>query len=52
MTLTLNHTTFHWGTQTYLMGIVNVTPDSFSGDGLARGDEWGVGGGGGWWGWD
>jgi len=40
MTLTLNHTTFHWGTQTYLMGIVNVTPDSFSGDGLARGDEW------------
>ncbi len=24
-----------WGTRTYLMGIVNVTPDSFSGDGLA-----------------
>jgi dihydropteroate synthase len=22
------------------MGIVNVTPDSFSGDGLARGDDW------------
>jgi dihydropteroate synthase len=22
-----------WGTQTYVMGIVNVTPDSFSGDG-------------------
>ncbi len=24
-----------WGAQTYVMGIVNVTPDSFSGDGLA-----------------
>ena len=24
-----------WGAKTYLMGIVNVTPDSFSGDGLA-----------------
>ena len=26
--------TFRWGARTYLMGIVNVTPDSFSGDGL------------------
>jgi len=26
--------TFAWGTQTFVMGIVNVTPDSFSGDGL------------------
>ncbi len=26
--------TFSWGSRTYLMGIVNVTPDSFSGDGL------------------
>ncbi len=25
---------FVWGARTYLMGIVNVTPDSFSGDGL------------------
>src|SRR5437870_12608725 len=25
---------FHWGARTYLMGIVNVTPDSFSGDGV------------------
>ena len=25
---------FDWGTRTYVMGIVNVTPDSFSGDGL------------------
>ncbi len=33
--LTLGGSTFAWGRQTYLMGIVNVTPDSFSGDGLA-----------------
>ena len=26
-----------WGERTYLMGIINVTPDSFSGDGLASG---------------
>lgn len=25
---------FEWGKKTYLMGIINVTPDSFSGDGL------------------
>ncbi|HET7676682.1 MAG TPA: dihydropteroate synthase [Candidatus Limnocylindrales bacterium] len=25
---------FAWGRRTYLMGIINVTPDSFSGDGL------------------
>ncbi len=24
-----------WGTRTYVMGIINVTPDSFSGDGIA-----------------
>jgi dihydropteroate synthase len=29
---------FEWGTRTYVMGIINVTPDSFSGDGLG-GDE-------------
>ncbi len=27
--------TFEWGSRTYVMGIVNLTPDSFSGDGLA-----------------
>jgi dihydropteroate synthase len=27
-------TTFHWGDRTYIMGIVNVSPESFSGDGL------------------
>lgn len=26
--------TFKWGSKTYVMGILNVTPDSFSGDGL------------------
>jgi len=25
---------FRWGERTYVMGIINVTPDSFSGDGL------------------
>jgi dihydropteroate synthase len=28
-----------WGERTYVMGIVNVTPDSFSGDGLATDDR-------------
>jgi dihydropteroate synthase len=27
--------TFRWGSRTFVMGIINVTPDSFSGDGLA-----------------
>jgi dihydropteroate synthase len=33
----------HWGQHTHIMGIINVTPDSFSGDGLADGgdpNEW------------
>ena len=38
--LTIASTTFHWGRQTYLMGILNVTPDSFSGDGLLREADW------------
>ncbi len=29
---------FDWGARTYVMGILNVTPDSFSGDGL-HGDD-------------
>lgn len=28
-------TAFRWGERTYVMGIINVSPDSFSGDGLA-----------------
>ena len=31
---------FEWGRQTYVMGIINVTPDSFSGDGLLNEREW------------
>ncbi|MBE0682129.1 MAG: dihydropteroate synthase [Anaerolineales bacterium] len=31
--------TFDWGSRTYVMGILNVTPDSFSGDGIiSKGD--------------
>jgi len=37
---------FQWGARTYVMGIVNATPDSFSGDGLGAGAEGdGLGGG-------
>jgi len=32
--LQINRHSFHWGSRTYVMGILNVTPDSFSGDGL------------------
>jgi dihydropteroate synthase len=34
--LQLRGRTFAWGSRTYLMGIVNATPDSFSGDGRPR----------------
>ena len=33
-----NHV-FDWGKKTYLMGVLNVTPDSFSGDGLYHPDD-------------
>jgi len=33
-TLQLRDLTLVWGKATYVMGIINVTPDSFSGDGL------------------
>ncbi len=32
--LTIRGARFEWGARTYVMGIVNVTPDSFSGDGI------------------
>ena len=32
--LTIAGQSFEWGRRTYLMGILNLTPDSFSGDGL------------------
>ena len=31
--------TFAWGSRTFVMGILNVTPDSFSGDGLIAADR-------------
>jgi dihydropteroate synthase len=33
--LTIGKHAFRWGERTYLMGVVNVSPESFSGDGLA-----------------
>ena len=32
----IGDTLFEWGRKTYVMGVVNVTPDSFSGDGLGN----------------
>ena len=37
--LKIKNTLFEWGTRTYVMGILNLTPDSFSGDGLAGLDQ-------------
>jgi dihydropteroate synthase len=31
--------TFAWGARTFVMGVLNVTPDSFSGDGLLAGGD-------------
>lgn len=31
---------FIWGERTYVMGVVNVTTDSFSGDGALSGEDW------------
>jgi dihydropteroate synthase len=33
----IGRSVFTWGARTYVMGILNVTPDSFSGDGLLTG---------------
>jgi dihydropteroate synthase len=38
--LKIGSSVFDWGSQTYVMGIINVTPDSFSGDGLMDGPWW------------
>lgn len=32
--LTIGDKPFHWGKRTYIMAVLNLTPDSFSGDGL------------------
>lgn len=34
--LVLRGRSFDWGSRTYVMGVVNVTPDSFSGDGRSE----------------
>ncbi len=40
--LTLNDKIFEWGKRTYIMGILNITPDSFSGDGLLTAEDQGA----------
>ncbi|HHT04783.1 MAG TPA: dihydropteroate synthase [Hydrogenispora sp.] len=37
--LTIKNQRFEWGKRTYIMGIINITPDSFSGDGLLAQDR-------------
>lgn len=37
--LRIGRAVFGWGTRTFIMGILNVTPDSFSGDGLLLTDD-------------
>jgi dihydropteroate synthase len=37
--LTIGGQSFAWGSRTFVMGVINVTPDSFSGDGLLRGES-------------
>ena len=42
-TMQIGNRNFNWGARTYIMGVLNVTPDSFSGDGvlaLGHGDGW------------
>jgi dihydropteroate synthase len=39
--LTIGNRTLVWGERTYVMGILNLTPDSFSGDGLFASAEMG-----------
>jgi dihydropteroate synthase len=41
--LSVGKHTLHWGKRTYVMGIINVTPDSFSGDGLLQNSSEGQG---------
>lgn len=31
----IGNTEFHWGERTYVMGIINMSPESFSGDGIS-----------------
>ncbi len=38
--LTVRDQVWRWGARTYVMGIINATPDSFSGDGLLGATDW------------
>ena len=38
-TMKIGGSTFEWGSRTYVMGVVNATPDSFSGDGVGSNVE-------------
>lgn len=37
--MSLDLSSFQWGSRTLVMGILNITPDSFSGDGLLGADD-------------
>ncbi|MFA5079253.1 MAG: dihydropteroate synthase, partial [Dehalococcoidia bacterium] len=39
VTMRCGSSVFSWGDRTYIMGIINLSPDSFSGDGLESMDE-------------
>ena len=39
MIATIAGSRFEWGSRTYVMGIINTTPDSFSGDGLGTNQD-------------
>jgi dihydropteroate synthase len=41
--LKIGHRALDWGRRTYVMGILNITPDSFSGDGLLEEGTAGLG---------
>jgi dihydropteroate synthase len=38
-TMPVGPRTFAWGARTYVMGVINCSPESFSGDGLSDADE-------------
>ena len=38
-TMMIGGSTFEWGSRTYVMGVINATPDSFSGDGVGSNVE-------------
>ena len=38
-TMDIGGSTFEWGSRTYVMGVINATPDSFSGDGVGSNVE-------------